>query len=253
MVSPCVEVLRQLDRTFNSVLGTDQGTRHAPPDLTNDIQALISSLDEHKVYKIIPGRILTGENEPVKDVVAIGLQNLTEGAKNPLSEYNTAFRRLQMRRRMTPISESDLPTQQSPADPSPPQLEPSIAESVDFNSKISSPRRLDPSTLQVENPIQVSAATGSDENTDKLSLTEDSNFIEPEGAASAEGMDIKCLAGMLDELYSNGETLPRLSELDVAFEMDEVEIVEEEPWDDNDSDSDDGGVSEDEREQRFVS
>ena len=66
-------------------------------------------------------------------------------------------------------------------------------------------------------------------------------------------MDIKCLAGMLDELYSNGETLPRLSELDVAFEMDEVEIVEEKPWDDNDSDSDDGGVSEDEREQRFVS
>jgi hypothetical protein len=90
MVGPCVEVLRQLDRTFNSVLGADQGTRHAPPDLTNDIQALISSLEEHKVYKIIPGRVLKGENEPVKDVVAIGLQNLTEGAKNPLSECNTA-------------------------------------------------------------------------------------------------------------------------------------------------------------------
>jgi hypothetical protein len=36
----------------------------------------------------------------------------------------------------------------------------------------------------------------------------------------------------------------------VAFEMDEVEVVEEEPWDDNDSDSEadvDGGVSEYER------
>ena len=32
----------------------------------------------------------------------------------------------------------------------------------------------------------------------------------------------------------NGETLPILSELDVAFEMDEVEILEEEAWDDND-------------------
>ena len=41
---------------------------------------------------------------------------------------------------------------------------------------------------------------------------------------------------MLDDLY-NGETLPILSELDVKFEMDEVRIVEEEPWDDNDSDS----------------
>jgi hypothetical protein len=42
---------------------------------------------------------------------------------------------------------------------------------------------------------------------------------------------------MLDNLY-NGETLSILSELDVAFEMDEVEILEEDPWDDNDSDSD---------------
>ena len=50
MVSPCVEVLRELDRTFNSDLGADQGTRHAPHDLTNDIQALISSLEEHRVY-----------------------------------------------------------------------------------------------------------------------------------------------------------------------------------------------------------
>ena len=29
----------------------------------------------------------------------------------------------------------------------------------------------------------------------------------------------------------NGETLPRLNELDVAFDMNEVEMVEEEPWD----------------------
>ena len=78
---------------------------------------------------------------------------------------------------------------------------------------------------------------------DKLSLTEDSNFIESEEIV--EGMNVESLAGMLDDLYS-GETLPRLSELDVAFEMDEVEMVEEEPWDDNDSDSDDGGASEDE-------
>ena len=87
------------------------------------------------------------------------------------------------------------------------------------------------------------------ENTDKLSLTEDSNFTESE--ENVEGMSVESLAGMLDDLY-NGETLPRLSELDVAFEIDEVEMVEEEPWDDNDSDSDDGGASEDEQEQKLV-
>ena len=52
---------------------------------------------------------------------------------------------------------------------------------------------------------------------------------------------------MLDDLY-NDDTLPRLSELDVAFDMDEVEILEDEPWDDNDSDSGDSGGSEDEQE-----
>ena len=61
---------------------------------------------------------------------------------------------------------------------------------------------------------------------------------------------MESLAGMLDDLY-NVETLPRLDELDVAFDMDEVEMVEEKPWDDNDSDPDadiDSGASQDEQE-----
>ena len=48
---------------------------------------------------------------------------------------------------------------------------------------------------------------------------------------------------------------PDWASWDVAFEMDEVEMVEEEPWDDNDSDSEadvDGGVSEYERYWRVV-
>jgi hypothetical protein len=85
------------------------------------------------------------------------------------------------------------------------------------------------------------------ENTEEQSPTKDPNFIELEETAEEES--VESLAGMLDDFY-NGETLPRLSEMDVDFEMDKVEIVEEEPWDDNDSDSDvdvDGGASEDER------
>ena len=67
-----------------------------------------------------------------------------------------------------------------------------------------------------------------------------------EGEASEENLENH--AGLLDDFY-NDETLPRLSKLDVAFEMDEVEIIEDKPWDDNDSDSDvDSGASDDERE-----
>jgi hypothetical protein len=47
------------------------------------------------------------------------------------------------------------------------------------------------------------------ENTGKPSLTKDPKFI------AAEEMDIESLEEMLDDLY-NGETLPRLSELDVV-------------------------------------
>ena len=57
---------------------------------------------------------------------------------------------------------------------------------------------------------------------------------------------------MICVMSTNDKTLalPGLSKLDVAFEMDEVEMVEEKPWDDNDSDLEadvDGGVSEYER------
>ena len=82
------------------------------------------------------------------------------------------------------------------------------------------------------------------ENTDKLSLTDDANFVKLDG--TAEEMNVESLVGMLEDLY---KTLPRLNELDVAFDMDEVEMVEEEHWDDNDSDLDadfDSGASEDE-------
>jgi hypothetical protein len=39
-------------------------------------------------------------DELTKDVIALGLQNLTAGGKNPLAEYNGAFKRLQKRRNM---------------------------------------------------------------------------------------------------------------------------------------------------------
>ena len=103
-MAPCIDVLRQLSKNFNDILGADQGTRHAPANLTEDITTLIESLDENKVYRIEKGRVLDDDDEPIKDVIAFGLQNLVEGKKNPLSDYNEAFRNLQARRRMKPVT-----------------------------------------------------------------------------------------------------------------------------------------------------
>lgn len=55
----------------------------------------MSSLDENEIYKIKKGRIIKDE-DVVKDVIAVGLQNLTSREKNPLSDYNAAFKQLQM-------------------------------------------------------------------------------------------------------------------------------------------------------------
>jgi hypothetical protein len=85
------------------MLGADQGNRHAPANLSRDIATLMTSLDEHSVYRVQKGRVLDDDDPPVKDVVTVGLQSLTAGTKNPLSEYNAAFQCLQSRRKMIPV------------------------------------------------------------------------------------------------------------------------------------------------------
>ena len=65
----------------------------------------MDSLNEHNVYQIQQGRVLNqNDGGPVKDAITAGLQNLTAGTKNPLSEYNDAFRLLQKRRKIIPVS-----------------------------------------------------------------------------------------------------------------------------------------------------
>ncbi|KAF9568626.1 hypothetical protein CPC08DRAFT_624950 [Agrocybe pediades] len=103
LVSPCVDMLRQLARNFHQMLGADQGTRHAPPQLSKDIESLMNSLSEHKVYEMQKGRTLDEDDQPVKDIISAGFHSLTTGAKSPLNEYNEAFVKLQRRRRMDPV------------------------------------------------------------------------------------------------------------------------------------------------------
>ena len=90
--------------SFNDILGADQGTRHAPANLSNDIETLVESLDAHNVYRVQLGRVLGNDDGgPVKDAITAGLQSLTAGTKSPLSEYNEAFCLLQKRRKIIPV------------------------------------------------------------------------------------------------------------------------------------------------------
>ncbi|TFK58861.1 hypothetical protein BDN72DRAFT_806316 [Pluteus cervinus] len=106
LVSPCVNALRHLASGLNDILGAQQGTRHAPPDLSNDIRVLMESLNEHGVYEIKLGRVLDKDDLPTKNIAAEGAQALFDTNKSPLNEYNEAFARLQRRRKITPISQT---------------------------------------------------------------------------------------------------------------------------------------------------
>ncbi|KAJ7772439.1 hypothetical protein B0H16DRAFT_1451515 [Mycena metata] len=106
MVAPCVTALRHLSISIINILGSDQGTKHAPPDLSTDIELLMNSLTEHEVYQI-KGRVFAeGDGSPTPDVITVGIQQLTDSASNPLTEYNAAFLKLQARRRLRPLVSS---------------------------------------------------------------------------------------------------------------------------------------------------
>lgn len=156
----------------------------------------MSSLDENDIYRIKKGRTIK-EDDIVKDVIAVGLQNLTTGEKNPISDYNTALKRLQMRRKMTPVT---LTVLQEPVQPPP------------------SP------TLLNTPPILPATITDQDDETEL--------FMEQVSVSEVEQILVDLANGVVDE------TLPRLSEEDVAYDMDEVVVEEEEIVEDDDDDSD---------------
>ena len=69
---------------MNGALGSKQGNRHAPPDLTKDIKILMDSLKQNKVYDRVLGRTLGDEESPALDAINQGYTMLTWGASaNP--------------------------------------------------------------------------------------------------------------------------------------------------------------------------
>lgn len=203
MIGPCVEVLRQLAKNFNNALGADQGTKHPPPDLSNDTETLMDSLDEYNVYRIQAGRILDEDDLSVPDIASSGFHSLSnsDGPTNPLDDYNAAFKRLQHRRRMKPL----VPWSQRPSIP-PNSVLPTAPNEIQHpmtQASSSSP----PSNLQPLLHTRVSESANSNKKDHAIVQEEE----EPN-----EVMQIL-------EDFENGvvdPTLPRLREEDVAWDMD---------------------------------
>ncbi|KAJ7762444.1 hypothetical protein B0H14DRAFT_3594687 [Mycena olivaceomarginata] len=121
MVAPCITALRHLSTSIINILGSDQGTKHEPADLSTDIALLMKSLADNSVYQI-KGRVFAeGDGTPTPDVITIGIQQLSDSSSNPLTEYNSAFVKLQARR---PPALPAVPTP-------PPTPSPDIADAAD--------------------------------------------------------------------------------------------------------------------------
>lgn len=113
MISPCINILRQLAREVHNELGSRQGVKHTSPDLQRDIARLMQSLSDHEVYEIKEGRTIDDDSENAEETASISASGtgvvpncVSEGYAQlaaPLQEYNAAFRRLQAHVRARPL------------------------------------------------------------------------------------------------------------------------------------------------------
>ncbi|KAG8699814.1 hypothetical protein FRC08_005091 [Ceratobasidium sp. 394] len=117
-ISPCVEALRALAKDLNGMLGRQLGSAHTSPDLSTDIVKVISSLKEHEVYQLKPGRTLHNEDKPIPDAESAGLNVLLDFKSGPLKDYNHSFKLTQEAYRRPVVSEMvpDLASQQRPSE-----------------------------------------------------------------------------------------------------------------------------------------
>lgn len=244
MVAPCVTALRHLSTSITQMLGSQQGTKHEPANLTTDIELLMASLAEHEVYKI-KGRVFAeGDAFPTPDVISVGAQQLSDSSSNPLVEYNTAFRKLQARCRLRPLVES---WSESPAEDPPTiavaPVNPSQGGSDATGPQAGAAAPAVPAAVRPETPdVELAAApefAGSDDGSADGS---------DDDAASADGLDDDGLTAFertMDEV--NEPTLTRDSAQDVALDMDggDDDFLFSKSIYENDGDSDSDGYVDD--------
>ena len=203
MISPCVYALRHLANAMKKVLGTDLGTRHAPVDLTVDIEVLMHSLKDRRVYEKVSGGVLDEDDKPVADTVADGFRGLSQGTA--LDDYNNTFAKLQERRRMKPWVGADHSS----------EVESSPNNQTLVNSV--------PSTSNPTDSASIGPSTGDGQG----SLDNSPNGDQE--ADSTEDIQDE-LTKVLEE---DEETLALSTAEDVAFDMDMREMEEDEDVEDD--------------------
>ncbi|KAI0651871.1 hypothetical protein C8Q79DRAFT_897275 [Trametes meyenii] len=122
-ISPCISLLRKLSLDINSALGAKLGSKHQSPTLEKDFAALCDSLRTNAIFEIEPGRVVDKNNVQagaVPNIVNVGLNQL----QGPLNDYNRAFKQLQRRRRMVPLSDVDSFTSEDSAPDADPDADP---------------------------------------------------------------------------------------------------------------------------------
>ncbi|KAJ7456193.1 hypothetical protein FB451DRAFT_1512643 [Mycena latifolia] len=210
LVSPCIDILRQLATRINLDLGARQGSKHATPDLAADIEALMDSLEEHEVYVEKEGRVLDDDEKPAPDVLSAGMAALSHGTStNPLAEFNQQFDTLRARRRLTPV-----------------------ADLFGLINRAAIPTTTSSSAPAVTPP----AAPSGDDDDEFEGLPDLADAADSDDQSDAEEQD--------EDLFADSPTLTRADEGDVDLDMDDVPewYLDEDDEDyasDSDSDSDD--------------
>ncbi|KAJ3532193.1 hypothetical protein NMY22_g7845 [Coprinellus aureogranulatus] len=243
-VTPCVNALRELQGNINKHLGHDMGTKHANAQLGADIRCLMDSLKDHQVYVPKLGRVIKYEDAQVPDVVDVGLSQLSSLLPtSPLAEYNAAFKRLQKRRQMTPVTKPPSPVLNAtelpafgarifPETPSPPSSPGSTRSPA--SNPIAAPTTTSPAPVPESERYTPDSPT-SQELLDEIAEVRDD--MDP-GEPLLEGE----LRQLMDDVEHGveEETLPRESLRDVALDMDAVDTDEDmgSASDDSGSDSD---------------
>jgi len=191
MISPCIDILRQLATQVNGTLGSKQGSKHAAPDLANDIQELKRSLREHNVYTFERGRTIDGTKPVVPNIIALGLTQL----HGPLNDYNRMFQQLKKRRAMSPLVNNLERAQEVKSD---------------------SEGRLQSQAISEDRPETVTTETDSLTTPDTASLESD------DGTDSEFSADNESEGEGDENMGSNdSEMLSLETEDDVAFDMDD--------------------------------
>ncbi|KAJ7267076.1 hypothetical protein C8J57DRAFT_1181731 [Mycena rebaudengoi] len=215
MVAPCVTALRHLSTSIISILGFEQGVKHAPADLFTDIKVLMESLAEHEVY-MIKGRMFSeGDGDPTPDVITVGVHQLTDSSSNPLTEYNALFLKLQARCRLRPLVESwddgSINSTSPPPSPTPPSP-PAIPKFVPLQS----PMHIDSLPLPDAPIEQDLGQTVTLQVIRRDGVEAEESDAEDEAASDDEELSsFECAMDEVDE-----PTLTRDSADDVALDMD---------------------------------